>query len=68
MNLKQSISLSEKAVYSVEESMALLGLSRQTIYNEINNGRLLSFKVGNRRLIPSEAISEWKTSLLRGSV
>ena len=65
--LKESIPLSEKAAFNVGEGAAILGLSRQTLYNEINSGRLKSFKVGRRRVIPSEAISAWKQAMLEGA-
>ena len=32
-----------------------LNSSRQTVYNEINAGRLLSYKVGRRRFVSEEA-------------
>lgn len=48
-----------KAVYSVTEAMEALGLSRQTIYNELNAKRLRSFNQGRRRLIPADGIPEW---------
>ena len=66
-SLKESIPLSEKAAFNVGEGMAILGISRQLIYNEINSGRLRSFKVGRRRIIPSEAIGEWKKKMLESA-
>lgn len=44
---------------SVEDTMRAAGLSRQTIYDEINAGRLRSFKVGHRRLISPAALAQW---------
>ena len=52
-----------KAVLSVTEAMHALDLSRQSIYDEINAKRLRSFKVGRRRLIPSDGIQEWVASM-----
>ena len=34
-------------------------LSRQTIYNEINAGRLRTFKVGKSRRITEQAEQDW---------
>ena len=64
MKAERPVTITDKALYSVEESIGLLGLSRQTLYNELNSGRLASFKVGKRRVIPSEAIQEWKKRML----
>ena len=36
-----------------------LNSSRQTVYNEINAGRLRSYKVGRRRFISEEALVEY---------
>ncbi len=36
-----------------------LGLSHDTIYQEINAGRLDSKKLGHARLIPIQAIIDW---------
>ena len=49
----QSISL------TVEQVAKRNHLSRQSIYNEINAGRLRSFKVGKSRRITERAESEW---------
>jgi excisionase family DNA binding protein len=45
--------------YSIPETMEATGLSRQTLYNEINNGRLKTFKVGRRRMVSHAAIELW---------
>lgn len=52
-----------KAAFNVEEVMDSLGLSRQSVYNEINAGRLRSFKLGRRRLIPADAVPDWVRSM-----
>lgn len=44
---------------SVEEVMESTGLSRQTVYNQINSGALRSFKVGRRRLVSPSALQSW---------
>lgn len=44
---------------SISEVAESAGLSRQTVYNEINAGRLKTFKVGRRRLVSPAALREW---------
>ena len=48
-----------KLVYSITEVMETLRLSRQTVYNEINSGRLRTFNVGRRRMVSAEALRDW---------
>ena len=45
--------------YSVPEVMEALGISRQTVYSEINSGRLRSFKIRGRRLVAPKAIDDY---------
>ena len=52
-----------KVSLSVPEVMDRTGLSRQAVYNEINSGRLKSFKVGRRRLVSPAALNAWVLSL-----
>lgn len=52
--------LGGKRAYSVDEVAILYGVSRQKIYDEINAGRLHSFKIGNRRLIPNASLDAWE--------
>jgi len=35
------------------------GLAKQTVYNEINSGKLKTIKVGRRRIIPEVAEQNW---------
>jgi excisionase family DNA binding protein len=42
-----------------EAREALGGVSRSTLYGEIQAGRLRSAKVGRRRLVPAAAIAEY---------
>lgn len=44
---------------TVDAFMVKYGLSRQTVYNELNSGRLESIKVGARRIIPEQAELNW---------
>ena len=45
--------------YSIPEVMESTGLSRSTIYQEIANGALKTFKVGRRRLVSPNALTAW---------
>jgi excisionase family DNA binding protein len=45
--------------YCPEEAARKLGLSRTTTFAEIASGRLRSFKVGKRRLVPSSALGPY---------
>lgn len=47
---------------SIDEVANSLGLSRQTIYVEINEGRLKTFKVGRRRLCSPSALADYVAS------
>jgi excisionase family DNA binding protein len=48
-----------KMLYRVTEAMAVLSLSRSTIYEEIRSGRLRSVKRGRSRLISASAIADY---------
>lgn len=52
---------------SIPEVMTSAGLSRQTVYNEINAGRLKTFKVGRRRLVSPAALAAWVSALERSA-
>lgn len=41
------------------EAARALGISHDTIYQELNSGRLASKKLGHARLIPIQALIEW---------
>lgn len=43
---------------SIPEAAVALGVSRTTIYSELQGGRLRSIAVGRRRLVPASAIAE----------
>jgi len=54
-----SVSTLPKLGYSINEVIEITGTSRQTVYHEINNGNLRTFKVGNRRLTSPDALKDW---------
>jgi len=53
----------EPVALSIEETCKATGLGRSTIYREMNEGRLRSFKAGRRRMFSPEAIREWRNRL-----
>ena len=55
----------EPVALSIEETCKATGLGRSTIYREINEGRLRSFRAGRRRMFSPEAIREWRNRLER---
>ena len=46
--------------FSVDEVAEPYGVSRQKVYDAINDGLLYSFKVGHRRIIPQFALEAWE--------
>ena len=46
----------EKLTYSVEEVAKTLGIGRNTAYELINQGSILSITIGRRRLVPRHAV------------
>ena len=52
--------MTDKDLYTVQQAMELLGgISRNTIYNLMRDGRLASVPIGRRRFIPARAIDEF---------
>ena len=48
----------------VEEAAQLLRVGRSTVYDLIRSGRLRSFKLGRRRLVPVDAVEAMITALV----
>jgi excisionase family DNA binding protein len=48
-----------KALYRIQEAMALLSLSRTVIYEQIRTGRLRTVRQGRTRLVPATAIADY---------
>jgi excisionase family DNA binding protein len=42
---------------SIDQAASALGIGRTALYDELTDGRLRSFKVGRRRLIPASAVA-----------
>jgi len=49
----------ENFSYSIIQLMEVLHVSRQTVYDEINSGRLKTFKIGRRRFVSDDALREY---------
>ena len=47
------------AVYTVDEAAEALRIGKDAIYELIRSDQLRSFKVGRRRLVPIQAVSEY---------
>ncbi|PFG75150.1 helix-turn-helix domain-containing protein [Tepidiforma thermophila] len=48
--------MADRLTCTVEEAARLLGISRTLAYRLVKSGKLPSFKVGKRRLIPVTAV------------
>jgi excisionase family DNA binding protein len=49
---------------SIRDAVTRLRVSRSKIYEEMDNGRLQSVKVGRRRLIPESALIDYIDKLI----
>lgn len=58
MQAKKSLDSSVPLV-SIEDAQRLTGLGRTMIYELMGNGALRTVKVGRRRLILSQSITDW---------
>ena len=54
--------MSEKLVYSIDETLQELGIARATLYRFINSGELRTVRIGTRRLITATALHEFLDS------
>lgn len=48
-----------KGVLNAEETAERLKVSKQTVYDMINSGRLPYITIGGRKLIPEKQLMEW---------
>jgi excisionase family DNA binding protein len=53
---------------TVEEAAELLRLGRTRMYELVMSGRIVSVKVGRRRLIPRKSLEEFVESLINDQV
>lgn len=56
----------EKLVYTVEEIMKLLSVSRGTVYEGLRTGRIPSFRLGKRYIIPKLGVDTLLQNLPEG--
>jgi len=49
--------------FTIPDIMQMAKISRQTAYNEINSGRLKSYKIGSLRRVSPEAANDWIAQL-----
>lgn len=54
-----SAAIPPRLLYPVREAMALLAMSRSTIYEQIRAGRLRSVRQGSSRLVPASALHDY---------
>ncbi len=54
-----STDVTAKLTFSIRETEAELKLSHQSVYNELNSGRLKSYRVGRRRFVSRQAIESY---------
>jgi excisionase family DNA binding protein len=54
--MPNNIHMSERRALSVMETARAVGLSRATIYRLIEQNRLVTVKIGSRRLVPVTAL------------
>lgn len=51
--------LTDRVLYSIPEAMALLGLSRTVIYEQIRASRLRTVSLGRRRYVVAHALDDY---------
>lgn len=54
--------MSERLVYSIDETLQELGVARATLYRFINSGQLKTVRMGKRRLVAAAALREFLES------
>lgn len=52
------LKLGERLAVSIAEAHALLGISRASLYRRMDEGTIVTFRVGKRRLVPLSAIHD----------
>jgi excisionase family DNA binding protein len=53
----------DQLLYGVPDAARVLGVGRTTVYSLLASGEVESVRIGNRRLIPADAIEEYVTRL-----
>ena len=49
----------EPTALSVADVAARVGLSKQSVYREVEDGRLRAVRIRGRLLVPADAVAEW---------
>lgn len=49
----------ERKFYTIKEISEMLGISRMTIIRKMQQGEIISYKIGKRRLFKKEEIDHW---------
>ncbi|MBQ8073374.1 MAG: helix-turn-helix domain-containing protein [Clostridia bacterium] len=57
--ISQQPSQETKLTLSVREAAALIGISKEKVYELINDGELPAIHIGPKRVIPWQAILDW---------
>jgi len=65
--LPMSLTENARLLFTVNEACEVLHLSRPVVYQLINSGELRSFKVGNARRIPAQALEDFVATRLSGN-
>lgn len=52
----------EKLTYSLKEAAAAIGVGKSTLYKALSDKRLTAVKLGNRTLIPADALRAWMST------
>ncbi len=60
--LRNLVGLKGCMLLTIKDVMHLTGLGRTSVYAELK-GPLSSVRVGRRRLVPAEALEQWRASL-----
>jgi excisionase family DNA binding protein len=55
----QNDDLAEPLVVTVAQAARLLGISERQVFYELRAGRIRSFTIGRRRLIPVTAVNDY---------
>ena len=61
--MTRQLGVTERATYSVKETAAIAGVSRDKVYQAIKDGQLEARKWGRRTIIPADALRRFLTDL-----
>ena len=61
--MKIHINPHDKLALSIPEACALAGVQKDSLYREINSGRLKTAKIKGRRVVRRKALEQWLTDM-----